>query len=217
MSEVTRVLLAAGRPLLRAGLRVLLEEAAGLQLAGEAATGDEALRLCRELQPTVVLIDAELTDPPAPDTAAALRRDCPAARIVALAPPEAVDAVRTLVALGVTGAVALDETPEVIVAAIRAVGRGGAWFAPPTLAALVQAPKRGSVWLTPREREVLALLAAGRRNAEIAAVLAVSVRTVEFHVGHLLDKLEARSRTEALHHARERGLFGNTTVPDDAA
>lgn len=217
MSEATRVLLAAGRPLLQAGLRALLAEAAGLQLAGEAATGDEALRLCRELRPTVVLIDAELTGPPAPDTAAALRRDCPAARIVALAPAAADDTVRALVALGATGVVALDETPEVIVEAIRAVGRGGVWFAPPTLAALVQVPRRDTVRLTPREREVLALLAAGRRNAEIAAALAVSVRTVEFHVGHLLDKLDARSRTEALHHARERGLFGDTTVSDDAA
>lgn len=216
-SETLGVLLAVAQPLVRVGLCTVLTEAPELRLVGEATSGTDVLRLCRAVRPAVVLLDARLADPSAPDTVAALRRDCPATRVLALAPPGAIAVVRALVVLGAAGAVALDETPDIVLAALRAIGRGGTWFDQPTLAALMQAPRRGIPTLTPREREVLALLAIGRRNAEIAAALSIAERTVEFHVGHLLDKLGARSRTEALRHARERGLLGNDATPDTAA
>lgn len=213
-SEAFGVLLGSPHPLVRAGLRAMLERVPELCPIGEAATGDEVRQLCRAARPAVVVIDVELVGPSAPDTAAALRRDCPATRIVALAPSGAVDAVRILVALGAVGAVALDEEADAITQAICAVARGGTRFAQATLAALVQGPlRRGATVLTPREREVLALLAAGRRNTEIADALAVSLRTVEFHVGNLLGKLGARSRLEALRYARERGLLDGPGTP----
>ncbi len=212
--ESLGVLLASSHPLVRAGLRAMLERVPALRPISEAATGDEVRRLCRAARPAVVVVDVELVGPSAPDTVAALRRDCPATRIVALASPGAVDAVRALVALGAVGAVALDEEADAVVQAIFAVARGGTRFAQATLAALVQgSPRRGATVLTPREREVLALLAVGWRNTEIADALAVSLRTVEFHVGNLLGKLGARSRLEALRYARERGLLGGSGAP----
>lgn len=126
MADTMTVLFATDRPLVRAGLRAVLAEAPGLRLAGEATTGEETRRLCQAIQPTVVLLDPRLTDPPALETIAALRRDCPAARVVVLAPPGAIEAMRALVALGAAGAVSLDDTPATVVQAIQMVGQGGA-------------------------------------------------------------------------------------------
>lgn len=217
MTAPVKVVLATARPLVRLGLRVLLTETPDLALVGEATTGDEVLRVCQTSRPAIVLLDLALADPPAPDTVAALRRDCPLARVVVLAPPEATDAVRALVVLGVVGAVGLEVAPEVIVRAVRAVGQGDTWFDRPTLAALARTAQEDTAALTRREREVLRLLATGRSNAAIATLLCLSVRTVDFHVRNLLAKLGARSRTEALHQARERGLLGSATTPDTAA
>lgn len=205
--ESLGVLLATARPLVRLGLRVVLAEAVGLHLTGEATTGAETLRLCRAARPVVVLLDVGLADPSAPEVAAALREDCPPARVVALAPPGAVDAVRALVALGAAGAVGLDAEPWGIAQAVRTVGLGGTWFDRPTLAAVATVSPPGEPVLTAREREVLALLATGRGNAAIAATLYLSVRTVDFHVRNLLGKLGAHSRTEALYRARRQGLL----------
>lgn len=205
--ESLGVLLATTRPLLRLGLRVVLGEAAGLHLTGEATTGAETLRLCRVARPAVVLLDVGLAGPSAREVLAALRGDESAARIVALAPPGAVDAVRALVALGAAGAVGLDAEPTSVAHAVRAVGRGGTWFDRPTLAAVATVPPPGGPVLTPREREVLALLATGRGNAAIAATLYLSVRTVDFHIRNLLGKLGAHSRIEALYRARRQGLL----------
>lgn len=215
MADTMTVLFATDRPLVRAGLRAVLAEAPGLRLAGEATTGEETRRLCQAVRPTVVLLDPRLTDPPALETIAALRRDCPAARVVVLAPPGAIEAMRALVALGAAGAVSLDDTPATVVQAIQMVGQGGAWLSRPLLAALARGAVHAGARLTTRQREVLAFLAAGRRNAEIAEALSVSVRTVEYHVGHLLDKLDAETRTEAVHRARERGLLGDDSTADE--
>ncbi len=215
-TEPLGVLLAVVRPLVRLGLRAMLTETPGLRPAGEATTGAEALRLCRVTRPAVVLLDAGLAGPSAAGVAAALREDDPAARIVVLAPPEATDAVRALVALGAAGAVGPDAEPAIVARAIRVVGRGGTWFDRPTLAAVAAMPSPVGPVLTPREREVLALLATGWGNAAIAATLYLSVRTVDFHVRNLLGKLGAHSRTEALYHARRQGLLppdSGTPVP----
>lgn len=129
-SETLGVLLAVAQPLVRVGLCTVLTEAPELRLVGEATSGTDVLRLCRAVRPAVVLLDARLADPSAPDTVAALRRDCPATRVLALAPPGAIAVVRALVVLGAAGAVALDETPDIVLAALRAIGRGGTWYRP---------------------------------------------------------------------------------------
>lgn len=206
MNEPLHVLLATAQPLVRAGLRASLV-AAGYVLLGDALTGAMVIQTCRLARPDILLLDVRLTDPPVLDTVVTVRRDHPGTRVIALAPIAEVGAVRPLLAIGASGVVSLDDQPETVVEALRSVVQHGAWCSPALLAALAQEPDPGSPLLTPREREVLTFLATGRRNAEIAAALAVSVRTVEFHIGHLLQKLGARSRTEALQLAHERGLL----------
>lgn len=211
MIGVTTVLLAVAQPLVRAGLYVALAETPGFRIVGEAATGTEARRLCQATRPAVALLDHRLARPSAAETVATLRRLCPETRVVVLASPVATVAVRALVAVGAVGAVSLDDPPAAVAQAVAVVASGGTWCSPPFLAALARGVVPTADHLTSREAEVLALLTTGRRNAEIAAALSVSVRTIEHHVTHLLAKLGARSRTEALGKARARGLL----APDD--
>lgn len=206
MSDPLHVLLATAQSLVRAGLRASLV-AAGYVLLGDALTGAMVIEACHLARPDIVLLDVRLTNPPVLDTVVMVLRDYPGTRIIALAPAAEVGAVRPLLAIGASGVVSLDDQLETVVEALRSVVQHGAWCSPALLAALAQEPDPGTPLLTPREREVLAFLATGRRNAEIAAALSVSVRTVEFHIGHLLQKLGARSRTEALQLAHEQGLL----------
>lgn len=216
MSAPTTVLLAVAQPLLRAGLSVAIAETPDLRLACEAATGREALRLCQAFRPAVALLDQRLAQPPALETVALLGRACPATRVLALAPPTAAAAVRALIALGAAGALSLDDAPATVVQAVAVVGGGGTWCSPPFLAALARG-EAVTEHLTPREATVLALLAEGRRNAEIAATLGVALRTVEHHVSHLLTKLGARSRAEALLRAQAQGLLDPANHPESGA
>ncbi|MGN6756497.1 MAG: LuxR C-terminal-related transcriptional regulator [Thermomicrobiales bacterium] len=205
--DAISVVLATTQPLIRAGLQVALLDTPDLCLVGEAATGAEVRHLCQARHPAVVVLDARLTRPAAPETVALLRRLHPEIRIIILAPTADIAAVRTLIALGAVGAVSLDDSPTTIVQAITIVGQGGAWCSPPFLAALAHGAAPALHRLSTREREVLVLLALGQRNAEIAATLAISVRTVEHHITHILQKLDAQSRTESIHNAYALGLL----------
>lgn len=217
MTGPITVLLATTQPLLRAGLSIAIGDATNLRLVGEAATGQEARRLCQAFCPAVALLDQRLTRPSTLETAALLRRLCPETRLVILAPPTAVAAVRGLIALGAAGALSLDDAPATVGQAVEIVGGGGTWCSPPFLAALARGEDAAADRLTAREGEVLALLAEGRRNAEIAAALGVALRTVEHHVSHLLAKLGARSRAEAIRRAQARGLLGPAGGADSGA
>lgn len=215
-----RVLLATAQPVVRAGLHAILRTAAGLRVVGEATTGAATSLQCLVHHPDVVVLDLALTDPPLLATVPMLRHECPMARLLLLAPPEATEHTRALFTLGVVGVVSLQDDPATIVRAITLVGQGGTWCHPALLATLAKGPSGNATQLTPREREVLTLLAAGQHNAEIADALSISVRTVEFHVTHLLQKLGVRSRTAALRQAQAWGLVGEPTpdvsVPTDS-
>lgn len=207
-----RVLLAEGNPLVRVGLRAILNQAPEVQLVGEVTTGAAVQRLSQQLHPDVVLLALRLSIPLVQATLIALRTAAPQARVVVLTAQGEDAVMRRLVALGVAGAVRQDEAPAVLVRAIRTVAQGGTWFSPSVLIALAQrSPGKGATPLTPREQQVLALLATGQRNVDIAKVLGVSIRTVEFHVRNVLGKLGAHSRAEALHNAYQLDL-----VPPDA-
>lgn len=204
-AAVVRVVLVDDHPALRQGTAAILDADAGMEVVGATGEGAAAIRLVEELRPDVLLLDVRLPDLSGVEVARRVRAAHPAVAVLVLTGYEDASYVRALLALGVGGYLGKSASGEEIVAAVRAVAAGRT--------VLVSAAARGALGeqaptLTDREAEVLRLLATGRRNAEIAEALTVSLRTVEFHVGNVLSKLGARSRTDAIRKARRQGLVG---------
>jgi DNA-binding NarL/FixJ family response regulator len=200
-----RVLIADDHPVVRQGLRVLLGVQDDLAVAGEAADGPQAIALTAELAPDVLLLDLKL---PGLDGVAVLRelreRGC-ATRVLVLT--SAADPALAALAMqaGAAGLLYKDVDPDALVRAVRSVHDGNTVLAPAAAGLLVPAAGgpsgRGAVTgiaaLTGREREVLALIADGLANREIARRLAVSEKTVKTHVSSVLAKLGVADRTQA--------------------
>jgi DNA-binding NarL/FixJ family response regulator len=192
------VLIADDHPVVRQGLAVLLSVHDDMSVAGEAADGEQALRLAAELRPDVLLLDLKL---PVLDGIAVLRRLPESApRTRALVLTSAADRAQAAVALqaGAAGFLYKDVDPDALVRAIRSVHDGHTLLAAEVadLAAPRSGP-RGMRSLTAREREVLALVADGRSNREIARALGVTEKTVKTHVSSVLAKLGVADRTQA--------------------
>jgi len=205
-----RVLLADDHPTLRLGLRVLLERAPDIEVVAEAERGEEALAKILALQPDVAVLDCQLPGLSGPEVAREIRRRGLPTRILALSAYRYEHYIRGMLEAGAVGYLLKEEAPEAIVEAVRAAVQGGMYFSP-GVADLVKAileGKREIPQLTEREREVLRLMAEGLSNKEIGARLGFSKRTAAFHVGNILQKLGAASRTEAVVRARERGIIG---------
>jgi DNA-binding NarL/FixJ family response regulator len=195
------VLIADDHPVVRQGISVLLSVQEGIEVAGEAADGEEVLRLAAELRPDVLLLDLKL---PVLDGLAVLRQlpaRSPATRALVLT--SAADPGQVTLALG-TGAAGFlykDVDPDALVRAIRSVNDGHTLLAAAAAGALSNRPsgadRRGIGSLTSREREVLLLLAEGRSNREIARSLQVSEKTIKTHVSSVLAKLGVADRTQA--------------------
>lgn len=154
-------------------------------------------------RPHLLLLDIQLPDMSGIEVAARARSDYPDVAVLVLTAHEEVGYIRTLVRLGVRGYLGKTVTGDALIAAIRSVTRGGTVLVSEGVRAALDADLAP---LTEREQEVPQLLAAGRRNREIAVTLCVSVKTAEFHVGHVLEKLGVRSRAEAISIARRQGL-----------
>jgi RNA polymerase sigma factor (sigma-70 family) len=211
-----RVLVADDQALVRAGFRKILEADPGIEVVGEAADGLEAVERGRSLDPDVVLMDIRM---PGLDGIAATRRlaeersDGPRVLVVTTFGLEeyVYDALRA----GASGFLLKDVPPEQLLAAVHVVARGDALLDPAITRAVIEefatkpAARRELAArleeLTPREREVFALVARGRSNAEIARELVVSDGTVKTHVAHLLLKLGVRDRVQAVIYAYESG------------
>ena len=202
MTRPISVLIVDDHPVVRRGLRVLLEVQDGIEVAGEAGDGATALALDAELAPDVILLDLKL---PGMDGLAVLgelmARDS-AARVLVLTsvtePASASRAVRS----GAAGVLYKDVDPDALVRAIRSVHDGHLLLAPEAAGNLVRSagtpsPVAGLDALTSREREVLAELTKGRSNREIARTLGVSEKTVKAHVSSVLAKLGVQDRTQA--------------------
>jgi DNA-binding NarL/FixJ family response regulator len=214
-----RVLVVDDDALMRAGLRAVLASDAQIAVAGEAADGAEAVARARALAPDVVLMDVRM---PGLDGIAATRdllAAAPDARVLILTTFEQDDYVFGALQAGASGFLLKRARPEELIAAVHAVADGDALLSPSVTRTVIDRlagaePPRGApehepdelAELTPREREVLALLARGLSNAEIAAALVVEESTVKTHVKRVLTKLRLRDRVHAVIYAYERGL-----------
>jgi DNA-binding NarL/FixJ family response regulator len=200
-----RVLIVDDHPMVREGVRSMLEPA-GVQIAGEAGTGEDALRMAAALEPDVVLLDLELPDL---DGLAVLRRlkafERPMAVLVVTMHDDPA-LVRRAVEGGAAGYVLKGVGRGELLSALEAVRHGGSVFDPSLLRATLSEPKAGEA-LTSAEQEMLRLVAQGLTNREIGKRLHWSVGTVKKYLQRTLDKLGASDRTQAAVEAVKRGLL----------
>ena len=206
------------QPLIRTGLRTMLEHAPDLEIVGEADDGEKAVAVVRRHRPDVVLMDIRM---PTLDGIEATRRitadpDLAAVRVIMLTTFDLDDYVYAAIRAGASGFMLKDARPEDILAAVRVVAAGDALLAPSITRRLIAelaarpaetpAPAAELAALTEREREVLALVGRGLSNAEIAERLYVSPATAKTHVSHIMTKLYARDRAQLVVLAYESGL-----------
>jgi len=196
-----RIMLVDDHTMVRRGLATFLKVYDDLQLAGEAADGEAAVRLCAEVRPDVVLMDMAL---PGMDGAAAtrlIRQQFPHVQVLALTSFREGDLIKNALEAGAIGYLLKDVSAEELVRAIRAAHAGRATLSPEAAQSLVQKshePPTPGLDLTEREREVLALMIEGLNNTQIAGRLTVSPSTIKSHVSNILAKLGVASRTEAV-------------------
>ena len=210
-----RILIADDHAVVRAGLRALLHANPDLEIVGEAEDGDEALRLAETLHPDMVLLD--ITMPPDNGIKAAqrLKEKHPDLIVLFLTMHEDEGLLHEALRAGAAGYVIKRAEESEILEAIHAASRGDIYVHPAMTRALLQQPvatehQRGSPVvdaLTPRELDVLRLLAKGNTNRQIAALLGLSVRTVENHRANLMGKLGLASRVELVNYAEEHNLL----------
>jgi DNA-binding NarL/FixJ family response regulator len=196
-----RVVVADDEPLVRSGLRLILDAEPDLEVVGEAGDGAQAVELARSLRPDVVCMDVRM---PGVDglraTELVLRLPDPP-RVLVVTTFEHDGYVLDALTAGASGFLLKRAGADEMVQAVRTVAVGQSLLYPQALRDLVRTRPRataGAPVLTPREREVLALVAQGMTNAEIAAALVVGVETVRTHVASVLAKLQARDRTQAV-------------------
>jgi DNA-binding NarL/FixJ family response regulator len=214
-----RVVVADDQPLIRTGLRTMIDFADDLVLVGEAEDGEQAVELVRAHRPDVVLMDIRM---PRLDGIGATRRITadPAlagVRVVVLTTFDADDYVHDAIRAGASGFLLKDSSPEDVLDAIRVVAGGDALLAPSVTRRLIEEiaarpaadrpPPPQLDALTDREREVLALVGRGLSNAEIGGALYVSPATAKTHVSHVMTKLYARDRAQLVVIAYESGLI----------
>ncbi|HEY3610815.1 MAG TPA: response regulator transcription factor [Pseudonocardiaceae bacterium] len=209
MAEPIRVLVVDDHPVVRQGIRTFLDLQDDLTVVGEAADGASCVVAAQEYRPDVILLDLRM---PGTDGVAALRelrRTGNPARVLVITSFTEPAAVLPAVRAGAAGYVYKDVDPPALVAAIRAVHAGHVLLHPDVARLLSTGDDRSAgVRLTAREREVLAELAHGRSNREIARVFAVSEKTVKSHVSAILSKLGVQDRTQAALHAVRNGMAG---------
>jgi DNA-binding NarL/FixJ family response regulator len=194
------VLIVDDHPVVRQGLRVLLEVQDGIEVAGQAGDGPTALALAAETEPDVILLDLKLPGMDGIAVLAELKARQDQSRVLVLTSATDHAAAAAAVHAGAAGVLYKDVDPDALVRAIRAVHDGHLLLAPEAAATLLHSaswPARGLDALTGREREVLAELAQGRSNREIARALHVSEKTVKAHVSSVLAKLGVQDRTQA--------------------
>jgi DNA-binding NarL/FixJ family response regulator len=210
------VILADDQPLVRAGLRMLITQTPDIDVAGEAGTGAEAVRLCRDTGADVVVMDIRMPGMDGIEATKLITAANPHARVLVLTTFDDDDYVYGALRAGASGFLVKDMALEDILTAIRVVAAGDAMIAPGVTRRLIgqftSPPRSGRkplelTGITDREREVLRLVGLGMSNAEIAAALHITMGTVKTHMARLLSKLGARDRVQLVITAYRAGLL----------
>jgi DNA-binding NarL/FixJ family response regulator len=211
-SRVARVVVADDHDLARAGLRSLLSGERGLEVVGEAASGREALELCRRARPDLVLMDVRMPDMNGLAVTRAIKLESPATSVILFTMYESADYLVEALKAGASGYLLKGASKAEILATVRQVLAGDSVLRPDLVLQLLRQMSASTVetlestQLTRREHDVLRLIVLGQTNREIADTLNLTVSTVKTHVEHVIGKLEVSDRTQAAVRAIELGL-----------
>jgi two-component system response regulator NreC len=211
-----RVMLADDHGIVRRGLRSILETEPGLVVAAEAADGLEALKLCEEHKPDLLIVDVGMPKLNGIDVAARVQKQDRPPKVIILSMHSDESYIIRALGAGARAYLLKDATDEDLLPAVRAVAAGKPYFSPAVTAVLVEdyvrrLQSRGLTdsyhLLTDREKEVLQLLAEGRSNKEVANVLDLSLSTVETHRANLMQKLNLHNTAEVVLYAVRKGII----------
>ncbi len=200
-AKTIRVMIVDDHAVFRSGLSAFLAAYDDLELVGDVRTGEEAVQLCPQVQPDVVLMDLALPGMDGAEATQAIRECCPQTRVLVLTSFKDEALVQKALRAGAIGYLIKDVQADELAEAIRLANAGQSTLSPEAAQALLRAasqPPQLGHDLSDREREVLALLVKGLNNTEIAKQLVVSPSTVKHHVSHILSKLDAANRAEAV-------------------
>jgi NarL family two-component system response regulator LiaR len=202
--------------MMRTGLRYTLRSFEDLELVGEAGSGAEALELCAEVEPEVILMDMLMPGMDGAKTTQLIRQSHPRIQIIVLTSFQEKDLVERALQAGAIGYLLKNATAEELAQAIRAANAGRPTLAQEATESLIQSSRQKPQLgydLTDREREVLILMAKGLTNAQIAERLMLSMSTVKFHIRNILSKLGAANRAEAVNLAWQHNLIEDKETP----
>lgn len=209
-----RVVIADDHTILRQGLKSLLESEEDLSIVGEASNGMEAVKLSEEVKPDIVVMDISMPVMNGFEATAAIRTKVPDTKILALTQHDSEEYLFKLISSGASGYVLKKTAASELVFAIRAACDGLAYLSPLMTKKLVNEHlrimrdvKNKEDILTPRETEVLKFVADGLTNQEIADKLVLSLKTVQTHRAHLMEKLKLHDRTELVKYALRKGIL----------
>lgn len=210
-------------PIVRAGMRTILNSASDIQILGEGGSGEEALRLVEELHPDVLALDVRLPDMHGLQVTRQLRENNSSTAVLILTGYDDSQTVFGLLETGAVGYVLKDEALETLVNAVRVAASGETWLSPSVASRVVRRAIGSKIstnkndtnkdlsMLTAREIEVIRLLAQGLDNTAIAEQLCLTKRTVQNHISNIYSKLNVSSRTEAVLFAIQHGLGATTS------
>ncbi len=217
VSEKIRVVLVEDHAVMREGTRLILEAEEDIEVVAEASDGEDAVKLCIQLKPDVVVLDIKLKGMNGVEAAKRIRIGAPDCAILVLSAYDYEQYVKAMLRAGARGYLLKSASGREVVEAVRLINAGGSPFSAVIASQIIEElskseapfpPRKPSVEdLSEREFEVLRLLAKGARNTQIAEELSIGVHTVESHVKRICAKLSAKSRGEAVVNARQRGLL----------
>ena len=210
-----RVLLVDDHPIMRAGIRLLLENERDIEIVGEADNGLQGVEMCQSLKPDVVIMDISMPDLDGFEATRRITQTMPGTRVLVLTMYDSEEHFFEILQAGAAGYIPKKAAPTDLIAGLRAVHAGGVYIFPTVARSLVsdylrraEAGRESETYggLTARERQVLRMIAEGKSNREIAEALILSVKTVERHRANIMEKLGLHSRTDLVKYAIRKGL-----------
>ena len=214
MSKRLRIVIADDHELVRQGVRHTLETHSEWSVVGEASNGREAVTLCQQLHPDIVVLDLTMPELTGLDAIPEILKVSPASKILALSVHDSEQLIHHVLAAGAKGYLLKSDAARDLIAAVQALSEGRVFFTARVSQALLENYLRGvhtpvaeRSKLSPREREIVALVAQSKTSKEVAAILNISVRTVESHRSNIMDKLGIHSLSELIRYAIREKLI----------